>query len=58
MYYIIHEISQGLNGIGIYLKQSTRTVAPYHLIRMVASAIEYKTLTDSLLHHILYGSWR
>ena len=43
MYYIIHEISQGLNGIGLFLKQSIRTVAQYHLIRMVASAIEYRT---------------
>ena len=58
MYNIIHEISHGLDGIGISLKQSIRTVAPYHLIRMVASAIECGTLPDSLLHHILYGSCR
>ena len=36
MYYITHEISRGLDGIGISLKQSIGTVAPYHLIRTVA----------------------
>ena len=58
MYYITHEISHDLNGIGIPQKQSIRTVALYYLIRTVASALEYRTLIDVLLHHILYGSCR